>query len=133
MTHNADSARHYIGQKKIMPLAQALASAVAYSRPEDPVAFMKQILVDLKNARDSNSSALICFNEENVKSMFSVLDPFGKGSITRPQMEGALINFGTDRELIGEVLGDDQGPFDMDKFARLIQAGVRQTLFPKPE
>ena len=130
MTHNADSARHYIQEKRIMPLVQALATAVSYSRPDDPVEFMKQILTDLKKARDENAPILICFTEENIKSMFSVLDPFGKGTITRPQMEGALTNFGTEHDVIGEVLGDDQGPFDVDKFAKLIHAGVRQTLFP---
>ena len=130
MIHNADSARHYVEQKRIMPLVQALATAVAYSRPEDPVEFMKQILVDLKAARDSNSPVLICFTEDNIKSMFSVMDPFGKGTISRQQMEGALINFGTDQQLIGDILGDDQGPFDMEKFGRTIKTGVRQTLFP---
>ena len=130
MTHNADSARAYIQEKRIMQLAQALATSVAYARPDDPVAHMKQILIDLKAARDSSGPVLVCFTEENIKAMFTVLDPFEKGKITRAQMEGALRNFGTEPELIEELLAGQEGPFGFDEFSRLIQEGVRKTILP---
>jgi hypothetical protein len=131
MTHNPDSARQYIEQKRIMQLAQAITTAVAYFKPEDPVEFMKQLLHDLKAARDSNGPVLICFTEANIKSMFTVLDPFGKGQISRAQMEGALANFGVDPILFGQIIGDANGPFGIDDFTKLILDGLRQTLFPQ--
>ena len=130
MTHNADSARQYIEQKRIMQLAQAMTTAIAYSRPEEPVEFMKKLLVDLKAARDSDAPIFVCFTEENVKAMFSVLDPFNKGTITRAQMEGALNNFGTDPNLIGTIMGEAPGPFGFEEFSKMIQDGIKQTLFP---
>jgi hypothetical protein len=41
MTHNADSAREYIEQKRIIPLVQAVSAAVAYSKPDNVEEFMK--------------------------------------------------------------------------------------------
>lgn len=130
MTHNADSARTYIEEKRIVPLAQVLATAVAYARPDDPVEFMRKVLTDLKEARDGNAAITVCFTEANMKSMFAVLDPFDKGSITRAQMEGSLDNFGAGQDAICDVLGDAEGPFEFAEFAELIQKGVKATLFP---
>ncbi|KAK8841152.1 EF-hand calcium-binding domain-containing protein 10 [Tritrichomonas musculus] len=128
MTHNPDSARAYITQKHILQLMQALTTAIAYSKPEDPVSFITQVLTDLKEARDNNGPIFVCFTPENVKAMWSVLDPFEKGSITRPQLEGAMLNFGTDNELIPTIIGENNGPFNFDDFSNMIQQGIRQTL-----
>jgi hypothetical protein len=128
--HNADSARQYIDQKRIIQLAQAITTAVAYNKPEDPVPFIKQLLIDLKAARDSNKPVLVCFTEDNIKAMFTVLDPFNKGTVTRAQMEGALTNFGTDPVLFSSILGESPGPFKLEEFTNLINEGVRQSLFP---
>jgi hypothetical protein len=130
MMHNPDSARQYIDQKRIMNLVQAISSAIAYTKPDDPVEFMKKLLQDLKSARDENKPILICFTEDNIKAMFTVLDPFGKGTVTRAQMEGALTNFGTDTVLFSTILGESNGPFGIDEFSKLIHEGIRQTLFP---
>jgi hypothetical protein len=130
MTHNPDSARLYIDQKRIMQLAQAIATAVAYSKPDDPIPFIKQILLDLKAARDENKPIFVCFTEDNIKAMFTVLDPFNRGSVTRAQMEGALANFGTDPVLFSLILGESPGPFKLEEFSNLIHEGVKQTLFP---
>jgi hypothetical protein len=131
MTHNADSAREYIEQKRIMPLVQAISTAIAYSKPDNVVEFMKNLLTDLKSARDSNRPILICFTEANIKAMFSVLDPFDKGVVSRAQMEGALQNFGVDPELFETVIGNQNGPFAIDAFTQLIHDGLKQTLFPQ--
>lgn len=128
MTHNPDSARAYITQKHILQLMQAITTAIAYSKPEDPIPFIKQLLIDLKNARDSNGPLFVCFTPENVKSMWSVLDPFEKGTITRAQLEGAMLNFGTDRDLVAPIIGDNNGPFKFEEFSDMIQQGIRQTL-----
>lgn len=133
MTHNSDSAREYIDQKRIMPLAQALTTAVAHEQPADPAAFLLQILKDVKAARDSNGPLYICFNEDDVKAMFTVLDPFEKGTVTREQMQGTLHNFGTDHDLVDIALGDAEGPFSYDDFSKMIQRGIKMTLFPGTE
>jgi hypothetical protein len=39
MRHNSDSARDYLEQKRILPLAQAISTAIAYSKPGDVVEF----------------------------------------------------------------------------------------------
>jgi hypothetical protein len=130
MTHNPDSARQYIDQKRIMPLVQAITTAVAYSKPDVPIPFIKPLLIDLKAARDEQKPILICFTEDNIKAMFTVLDPFNKGSVTRPQMEGALTNFGVDPLLFSSILGEGNGPYRLEEFSKLIQEGIKQTLFP---
>jgi hypothetical protein len=129
MTHNPDSAREYIEQKRIMPLVQAISTAIAYSKPDNVVEFMKQILTDIKAARDADRPILVCFTEANIKAMFSVLDPFDKGVVSRSQMEGALQNFGVDPELFETVIGNQNGPFAIDVFTQLVRDGLKQTLF----
>ncbi|OHT11279.1 hypothetical protein TRFO_19386 [Tritrichomonas foetus] len=111
-----------------MQLAQAISTAIAYSKPEEPVPFIKQLLTDLKAARDSNGPVFVCFTQDNVKAMWTVLDPFEKGTITRPQLEGAMVNFGTDQELIPSIVGENNGPFQFDDFSNMIQQGIKQTL-----
>jgi hypothetical protein len=130
MTHNPDSARQYIDQKRIMQLMQAITTAISYSKPDDPIQFIKQLLIDLKTARDEKKPILICFTEDNIKAMFTIMDPFNQGTVTRPQMEGALTNFGTDPVLFSSILGESAGPFRSEEFSNLIHEGVRQTLFP---
>jgi hypothetical protein len=130
MTHNPDSARLYVDQKRILQLAQTIAGAIAYSKPDDPIPFIKQLLLDLKAARDENKPLLVCFTEDNIKAMFTILDPFNKGTVTRPQMEGALSNFGTDPVLFSSILGEAAGPFKLEEFSNLIHEGIKQTLFP---
>jgi hypothetical protein len=131
MTHNPDSPREYIEQKRIPQLAQVITTVIAYSRPEDPVEFMKALLHDLKTARDSNGPVLICFTEANIKSMFTVLDPFDKGVILRAQLEGALTNFGVGPILFRQIIGDANGSFGIGDFSKMIIEGLRQTLFPQ--
>ena len=131
MIHNEASARSYIEEKHLIQLAQALTTAVAYSKPEDPVAFLLNTVKQLKEARDNNGSVLICFTEADIKAMFTRLDPFNKGKITREQLEGSLLNFGTSKDLIEKVIGDEKGPFDETQFAKYINDGVKMTLFPQ--
>jgi hypothetical protein len=131
MTHNPDSARDYLEQKRILPLAQAISTAIAYSKPDDVVEFIKNILKDLKTARDANRPILVCFTDANIRAMFSVLDPFDQGTVSRAQMEGALQNFGVDPVLFDQVVGEQTGPFSIDAFMQLVQDGLRQTLFPQ--
>ena len=130
MIHNEPSARQYIEEKHILQLAQALTTAVAYSKPDDPVPFLLKTVQQLKEARDSGSSVLVCFTEDDIKAMFTRLDPFNKGKITREQLEGSLLNFGTSPEIIGKVIGEERGPFDLDSTIKYINEGVKQTLFP---
>ena len=129
--HNEESAKEYIKEKRILQFVQALTTAIAYSQPEDPVSFLEQLLSDIKKARDSNEAIFICFSPENVKTMFTVLDPFNKGTITRAQFEGALRNFGVDLDLIPNIIGDGNGPYKIEEFSKAIQDGIRQTLFPQ--
>jgi hypothetical protein len=129
MTHDADSAREYIEQKRIMPLVQAISTAIAYSKPDNVMEFIRNLLTDLKAASVADRPILICFTEANIKALFSVIDPFDKGVVSRAQMEGALQSFGVDPELFDIVIGNQNGPFGIDAFTQLIQDGLKQTLF----
>lgn len=130
MIHNEQSARQYIADKRLQQLSQVLTTAIAHEKPDNPVDFLLKVVTDLKQARDSNGSVLVCFEQKDIKAMFSVMDPFNKGKVSREQLEGALKNFGTEPDLIPQVLGSDQGPFGIEDFEKYINQGVRQTLFP---
>lgn len=129
--HNEASAKEYIMQNHLIQLMQALSTALAYSKPEDPVKFLKSVISDLKTARDGNGNVLVCFTPENIKAMFTVLDPFNKGTVTRDQMYGAMINFGTDPEVANKIIGDSQAMYKIEEFSENILKGVQETLFPK--
>ena len=131
MIHNEPSARQYIEEKHIIQLAQALTTAVAYSKPDDPVPFLLKTVQQLKEARDNGSSVLVCFTEDDIRAMFTRIDPFNKGKISRDQLAGGLVNFGTSPDLVDQVIGDEQGPFDLDQFIKYINEGVKLTLFPQ--
>ena len=130
MIHNEPSARQYLEEKHILQLVQALTTAIAYSKPDDPVPFLLKTVQQLKEARDNGSSVLVCFTEDDIKALFTRLDPFNKGKISREQLEGGLLNFGTTKDLIPKVIGDEQGPFDLEQTIKYINEGVKQTLFP---
>ena len=129
--HNEASARQYITDKHLIQLMRALTTSLAYSKPEDPISFLKKVISDLKTARDGNGSVLVCFTPENIKAMFTVLDPFNKGTVTKEQLYGALLNFGSDPEVADTVIGEGKPTYDIDEFSELIIQAVQETLFPK--
>jgi len=129
MIHNQESAKQYIKDKKLIQLSQALATSIAFSKPEDPVQFLIKLLSDLKATRESGGSPLVCFTNDDIKAMFVVYDPFNKGKVTKEQVEGALVNFGVDSEIIPQVLGENPNQFDIEEFSKVINEGVRLTLF----
>lgn len=124
MIHNEASARQYIEEKKILPLIQALTTAITYSKPENPVEFLIERLTELQKG-----NILVCFTDNDIKAMFTVLDPFNKGTVTRAQLEGSMKNFGADEAVIPDILGDNSGPFGPEDFGKYINEGIRRTLF----
>ena len=129
MIHNVESAKQYIQEKKLIELAEVLTNAIAYSKPEDPIAFLIEILTNLKKNHDNGSSVLVCFNNDDIKAMFTVLDPFNKGKISKEQLEGGMRNFGTNPKLIPQIIGENNGPYDLDDLTKYINEGFRLTLF----
>lgn len=130
MTHNEESARKYIEDNHLIQLSQALTTAVAHAKPDDPVEFLIKVIKQLKEARNNGGDVLVCFTNDDIRAMFTKLDPFNKGKVTLEQMQGALANFGTSRDVIPKVIGEEQGPFDLEQFTKIINEGVKQTLFP---
>ena len=52
---------------------------------DNPREFLKEYLTNLKAARERRGDGPKLFGEENLKSLFGMLDPVGSGSITKTQ------------------------------------------------
>ena len=73
---------------------------------------------------------MVCFTDADIHAMFTVLDPFNKKTVTRAQMEGAMLNFGVDEDVIESLLGEENGPYEEGRFTELIKSGYRATILP---
>lgn len=89
-------ANEYMKKHRIPELFEVLTASLVYNRPNDPKAFMKSYLKQLKESRQDNSAKRgpKFFDESNVVSIFRMLDISGKAHITMEQYQQAMETLG---------------------------------------
>ncbi|KAF8771985.1 EF-hand calcium-binding domain-containing [Argiope bruennichi] len=84
----------YIKEFKINELISFLSRMVLYFTPEDPVAFLRNLLLDLKTSAQDGNFVDIMYPDESLKAYFRLLDPAGEGFISWEQLKSALHTMG---------------------------------------
>eukprot|EP00695_Tsukubamonas_globosa_P002175 TRINITY_DN3273_c0_g1_i1.p1 TRINITY_DN3273_c0_g1~~TRINITY_DN3273_c0_g1_i1.p1 ORF type:complete len:182 (-),score=46.81 TRINITY_DN3273_c0_g1_i1:54-521(-) len=108
-------ATDYMAKHEIADTFQVLLMKVIFARPSDPREFLIQ---ELKKMSSKSSSPLI--EEQDLDTIFSMIDNTSRGFITADQFRNALRNLGvenTDRI----IKGDESVRFDVANFKRLAR------------
>eukprot|EP01036_Dinobryon_divergens_P004786 gene4786-6349_t len=77
-------AMSYLDKHKIRQLFGLLGAKVAFSRPEDPNAFLSAELLKV-SAMLSRGQPVTLFSEKDISTMFSIFDITGRGYINQTQ------------------------------------------------
>ena len=85
-------AKDYLEKHRILPLFEKLCSELVLSKPENPRAFLLDLLHSLPS--DPSLVGLSLFGDRDIDAMFSMLDPVGKGTISGTQVNKALTSMG---------------------------------------
>ena len=94
MANREDISQYYLKKHRLAELFENMTSALVFERPDDPKSFMAEYLRKLKQARDAKSNSPCLFNETNVRSLFGMLDPAGRGYINHSQYKAGMDNLG---------------------------------------
>ena len=118
-------AARYLREHKIPELLQNLTAELVFSRPEDPRAFMRQHIEQLQKAKsDPAQNPPVLIDDSNVKSVFSMLDLAGKGSVTRQQYLEAMKSLGVSK-FNSNPPGAEINKISRDNFVREANAGLK--------
>lgn len=85
-----EGAREYLQSHQVLELFQELGTALMYTKPEDPRAFLVETLQGLKQKQESERLGSSIFTDVDVRTLFGMFDPTGKGTIDAVQCRQAL-------------------------------------------
>lgn len=119
LEHNGNrrmAASEYIEFNKIHIVFQKLTAALVYHKPENPKEFMIQELEKLQQQKISDLTGLSLMTDEDLSTMFGMLDPIGKGQLTGKQVGQGLKGLG----LSAPEPIDSSEKFDETKFKQVV-------------
>jgi hypothetical protein len=80
-----EKARAYLDTHQIMPLFEKLCAELVLAKPENPRAFLAQLLANMQGQAD-----LSVFNDADLDVMFGMFDRINTGTINTQQLHTAL-------------------------------------------
>ncbi|CAH1782522.1 unnamed protein product [Owenia fusiformis] len=113
----------YLEKHRILELFNNLTSQLIYSRPENPKEFTIDLLEKLKKSRMTHLDFPSIFDESNVRSVFGMLDPTGRGYITLSQYKEALTTLGVENFDMNPA-GGEYDKITMETFVREAKSGI---------
>ncbi len=109
-----EEAQEYLEKHKINELLANITSHLVYNQTDMPKEAIIDYLERLKKAKLANLNPPSLIEDNNLQSMFGMLDPSGKGSITYKQYFEALKTLGIQQfELNPEGKKDDRIKMDI--------------------
>ncbi|XP_064633223.1 EF-hand calcium-binding domain-containing protein 10-like [Lineus longissimus] len=115
--------RDYLKKHKVLDLFNNLTSQLIYARPENPKQYLIERLELLNTAKSANIDPPCLFDESNITSVFGMLDPTGRGSITLRQYREALQTLGIDH-FDQHPAGGDVDKIQLETFVREAKHGL---------
>lgn len=82
-----ESAHAYIEKHKLPALFEELCAAALYHKPEDAFDFISQELQRVAKEEAAGHRKPTFFTEDDLKGMFSLFDPTGRGVISAAQVQ----------------------------------------------
>ena len=80
-----EEARTYLQSKGVLDLFQELGTLLMYHKPSDPRSFLIEQLQLLQEKQKAEILGSGIFTQDDVKTLFGMFDPTGKGSISAAQ------------------------------------------------
>lgn len=128
-----DEAMKYLESHKINDLLNNITAHLVYNQTDTPKETIIDYLERLKKAKLANLNPPSLIEDNNLQSIFGMLDPSGKGSITYKQYCEALKTLGIQQfEMNPEGKKDDR--IKMDVFMKEAKKGlikINATYMPK--
>ncbi|XP_003967288.2 EF-hand calcium-binding domain-containing protein 10 [Takifugu rubripes] len=93
-TPREKDATDYLQKHRIMELLENLNSLLFFYRPENPRAFLVEQLKQLKVSQQCGSSGPNLFSNDDLDTIFGILDPNNQNYITGAQYRQALSTLG---------------------------------------
>ncbi|XP_076448575.1 EF-hand calcium-binding domain-containing protein 10-like [Babylonia areolata] len=118
-----EEAEEYLKRHKIMELFNNITSQLIYARPDQPKAFITEVLQRLQKSKSTQFDLPCLFDETNIVSIFGMLDPTGRGFISHKQYQEALVTLGV-KDFDPEPVGHDIDRINMDTFVREAKDGL---------
>lgn len=119
-------AEQYLADHKIHELMEFLCAQLVYAQPADPTAFLAAELRALQAKGGAPgaalpSSALSLFSAADFTTMFSMLDPLGKGTLSAKQVHKAVSDLGLNASKAG-VDPTVQQSYNLEAFKKICEA-----------
>ena len=118
-------ARNYLEKYQIMEFLTYFTSALVFFWPERPREYLISILERLRIAKISGVALPFFMDNSNIASMFEMLDPSNKGSISFVQYKEALKTLGLCTA--DEVFKDDGHGVTFKKFRDEVNKRTQET------
>ncbi|GFY36610.1 EF-hand domain-containing protein [Trichonephila clavipes] len=115
----------YIKKYKIKELLQHLSEMVLYFKPENPVEFLANVLLDMKTSIEKGENVEFLYQEESLRAYFRLLDPANEGVISWEQLKSALKVLGI-KDVDAPIL--KQGPVTIEVFLDVCKRNFLKNL-----
>ncbi|GFR02589.1 EF-hand domain-containing protein [Trichonephila clavata] len=115
----------YIKKYKIKELMQHLSEMVFYFKPENPVEFLANVLLDMKTSIEKGENVEFLYPEESLRAYFRLLDPANEGLISWEQLKSALKVLGI-KDVDVPIL--KQGPVTIEVFVDMCKRNLLKNL-----
>ncbi|GIY54696.1 EF-hand domain-containing protein [Caerostris darwini] len=115
----------YLKDYKINEIFSYLSKMLFFFKPENPLDFMAQVLLDLKSSFEKGKPIDVLYPEESLRAYFRLLDPSDEGHITWVQLKSAMQVLGI-RDVEFPIL--KQGPVTVEVFLDMCQKNFEQGL-----
>lgn len=122
-------ALEYMDEHKIPELFEQVTAALVYHRPDNPKEFLIEHLSQLEKARDNPGECEppSLFDEQNLLSVFKMLDVPGKGYISLTQYNEAMSCLGVTKFTFSPA-GAELNKISQETFVREAIAGLKLSI-----
>ena len=119
----------YMDEHKIPELFEQATAALVYHRPDNPKQFLIEHLKQLESARDNPGECQppSLFDEQNLLSVFRMLDIAGRGYISLAQYNEAMNCLGVKKCSMSPV-GAELNKISRETFIREALAGLKLSI-----
>ncbi|BFZ10409.1 hypothetical protein BsWGS_13448 [Bradybaena similaris] len=122
----SNDATEYLLKHRIQDLFNNLTAQLIYNRPDNPKEFLIEKLENLQMARASSVNYPCLFDESNIRSVFGMLDPTGRGYVSLKQYHEAMMTLGA-RDFDLSPDGADMDQINVDTFTREAKRGLENS------
>mmetsp|Transcript_28539 Transcript_28539/g.39419 ORF Transcript_28539/g.39419 Transcript_28539/m.39419 type:complete len:220 (+) Transcript_28539:52-711(+) len=115
----AEVAKEYLLRHRILPLFESMTAALLFHKPDKPRQYLVENLVNMKTG-----SGEVFFKEIDLKTMFSMFDITGRGTISPSQCNAALDTLLGPGNECRDSMGKGIELINCDQFIKVMKEAV---------